>query len=559
MPEIIIIDTRNPQETQTIQLNPEDQLNQECLIGRDPRCCIVLKDNLASRTHGKIAFRNGSHFYSDLGSRNGSKINNIDAQINQEYLLKPSDTIALGNHLLWVKAIAGEETTTVAPQFLTPEQYMPLARLDTATLETWTQGTKQVKCVQIINETVDVKTFAFVGEPPVKFNYQPGQFITLNLNINGQSVKRPYSISSTPSRPHTIEITVKRVSAPGDEPSDPPGLVSNWLHDNLKVGSQIEVNAPLGKFTNFANPAPKLLLISAGSGITPMMSMSRWICDTVSQVDLVFVHSARSPEDIIFRQELEMMSSRYPNFKLAITVTRATAGQPWYGYTGRINETILKAIACDYKERTVYVCGPNPFMAATKELLQKINFPLENYYEESFGGAKQSKPDTPTAPPANQISNQVSDHTSIFRIPAPASVSAPTPNPAPVVPIVEPVLSVPSTAVPSTLIVNGGTVNTSTSIFATPNPAAPTPNSATPVIVLSKSGQEVSCDGEQCILDEAEAEGASLPFGCRRGICGACKVKKIAGEVIYEDDVVCEDGFIYTCIARPVGRVVLEA
>jgi glycine betaine catabolism B len=563
MPEIILIDTRNPQETQTIQLNPEDQLNQECLIGRDPRCCIVLKDNLASRTHGKIAFRNGSHFYSDLGSRNGSKINNVDAQLNQEYLLKPSDIIALGNHLLLVKAIAGEETTTVAPQFLTPEQYMPLARLDPATLETWTQGTKQLKCVQIINETVDVKTFSLVGEPPVKFNYQPGQFITLNLNINGQRVKRPYSISSTPSRPHTIEITVKRVAG-GDEPGDAPGLVSNWLHDNLKIGNQLEVNAPIGKFTNFANPAPKLLLISAGSGITPMMSMSRWICDTVSQVDLVFVYSARSPEDIIFRQELEMMSSRYPNFKLAITITRATTGQPWYGYTGRINGMMLKAIASDYQERTVYVCGPNPFMAETKELLQKINLPMENYYEESFGGggAKQPKPDTPTAPPisqisiSNQISNQISDHTSIFRIAPPAPDPNPVTDPTPAVPIVEPVHSIPSTAVPSTLIVSGGTVNTS--IFP-PTPAVPTPNSATPVIVLTKSGQEVACDGEQCILDEAEAEGASLPFGCRRGICGACKVKKIAGDVIYEDDVACEDGFIYTCIARPVGRVVIEA
>jgi glycine betaine catabolism B len=559
MPEIIIIDTRNPQETQAIQLTPEGQLNQECLIGRDPRCYIVLKDNLASRTHGKIAFRNGNHFYSDLGSRNGSKINNVDAQINQEYLLKPSDTITLGNHLLWVKAIAGEETTTVAPQSLTPEVYMPLATLDIATLETWTQGTKQLKCVQIINETVDVKTFSFVCEPPVKFDYQPGQFVTLNLNINGQIVKRPYSISSSPSRPHTIEITVKRVTA-----GDDPGLVNNWLHDNLKVGSQIEVNAPMGKFTNFANPAPKLLLISAESGIASMMSMSRWICDTASQVDLVFVYSARSPEDIIFRQELEMMSARYPNFKLAITVTGSTTGQPWYGYTGRISESMIKAIASDYQDRTVYVSGSNSFMAETKELLQKITFPLENYYEESFEEAKAGKPNTPTAPPINQMSNQVSDHTSIFRISAPVPVSAPTPtpapkpNPAPATPIVEPVNSVPSTAVPSTLIVNGGPGHTS--IFApVPTPAVPIPNSTIPMIVLSKSGQEVACDGEQCILDEAEAEGANLPFGCRRGICGACKVKKISGEVVYEDDVDCEDGFVYTCIARPVGRVVIDA
>ena len=221
MPEIIVMDTRKPQETKTIQLAPEDQLNQECLIGRDHRCCIVLDDTLASRTHGKIAFRNGSYYYCDLGSRNGSKINNEDAQLNQEYLLKSSDTISVGNHLLLVKAIAGE-ITEVAPQFLTPDQYMPLAAIDTASLETWTKGTKQVRCVQIINETADVKTFTFAAEPPVKFDYQPGQFLTLNLDIDGKSVKRSYSISSTPSRPHTIDITVKRVPAPRDEPNAPP-------------------------------------------------------------------------------------------------------------------------------------------------------------------------------------------------------------------------------------------------------------------------------------------------------------------------------------------------
>ena len=560
MPEIIIIDTRKPQETKTVQLVPEKQLNQECLFGRDQRCCIVLNDTLASRTHGKIAFRNGNYYYSDLGSRNGTKINNEDAQLNQEYLLKPSDTIALGNHLLWVKAIAGVEVTTDSAP-LTPEQYMPLASLDTASLETWTQGTKQVKCVQIINETVDVKTFTFASEPPVKFDYQPGQFITLNLSIGGKSVKRSYSISSTPSRPHSLEITVKRVPAPRDEPSAPPGLVSNWLHDNMKVGSQIEINAPMGKFTNFANPSRKLFMISAGSGITPMMSMSRWICDTVSNVDIIFLHSARSPEDIIFRQELEMMTSRYPNFKLAITVTRPVPGQPWYGYTGRINETILPAIASDYKERTVYVCGPNPFMAATKELLQKIDFPMKNYYEESFGGAKKKKKPAatiPSAPSADQTSIVQTLPPKSTPVSAPATVSASTP------------ISAPVSEVPATSIVNNfNPASASTPIVAPVNLAKPAsvpapvptspPPSSSPIIVLSKSGKEIACDGEEAILDVAEAEGADLPFGCRMGACGACKVKKISGEVIYDDDVDCEDGYILTCVARPVGKVAIEA
>jgi glycine betaine catabolism B len=544
MPEIIIIDTKNPQETKTIKITPEEQINQECLIGRDNRCYIVLKDNLTSRTHGKITFRHGSYFYSDLGSRNGSKINNENVQVNQEYSLKPSDTIALGSHLLWVKAIA-EEKTALAPQSLAPEQYMPLAKMDTASLETWTQGIKQLKCVQIIDETVDVKTFTFVCEPPVKFDYQPGQSLTLNLDIDGKSVKHPYSISSTPSRPHTLEITVKRVSTPEQQHSNSLGLVNNWLHDNLQVGTQITADAPMGNFTNFAHPAAKLLLISASSGITPMMSMSRWICDTVSNVDIVFLHSARTPQDLIFRQELEMMSSRYPNFKLALTVTRSVLGQPWYGYRGRINETSLQAIAPDYQKRIVYVSGPNPFIEATKKLLQKINFPLEQYYEESFGGTKQSKvistmPDVlPTSiiqTPAALAPAAAPAHISAVSTPALALAPAAAPAPTNI------------SAVPATRIVNN---------FA-PIPV-PVSAPAHPVIVLSKSGQEVSYKSQECILDVAEAEGAALPSGCRMGVCGACKVKKIAGEVVYDEDVACEHGFIYTCVARPVGRVVLEA
>ncbi len=290
----------------------------------------------------------------------------------------------------------------------------------------------------------------------------------------------------------------------------------------------MEVNAPMGKFTNFANPANKLLLISAGSGITPMMSMSRWICDTISDVDIVFLHSAKSPEDIIFRQELEMMTTRYSKFKLAITVTRPVPGQPWYGYTGRINETILPAIAADYKDRTVYVCGPNSFMEATKELLQKISFPMENYYEESFGGAKKKKKlATPTTP--------AGDRTSIFQPTSapvsPAPVKPPATRSAPVPPVTpEPVepesVITPPTVAPTSIFSPPMTSMASAPVQPhAPAPAAPKPATTSgSVVVLSKSGQEIACDGEEAILDVAEAEGADLPFGCRMGACGACKV-----------------------------------
>ncbi|MGF1539652.1 MAG: 2Fe-2S iron-sulfur cluster-binding protein [Pleurocapsa sp.] len=538
MPEIIIIDTRKPQETKTVHLNPEKQLNQECLLGRDERCSIVLNDTMTSRIHGKIAFRNGNYFYSDLGSRNGTKINNETAKVNQEYPLKPSDTLAIGNHLLWVKAIARLDLPTVTSQSLTPSQYMPLATIPPKTLQYWTGGTLKIRCLQIINETPDVKTFVFVAEPPILFTYQPGQFVIVNLNINGKPVKCSYSISSTPSRPHTLEITVKRVPPPPDEPTAPQGLVSNWLDHNLKVGVQITIEGPMGKFTNFAHQARKILLISAGSGITPMMSMSRWICDTVSDVDVAFVHSTRSPQDIIFRSELTMMSARYPNFKLAITITRPQPGQPWYGYTGRLNRGILSAIAPDYKERTIYVCGPNEFMAAVKSLLQQMDFPRENYYEESFGAAnkQQPKPPAPTLP--------TKDYTSIIAPPPSQAKALPDNSHNTVI-----------TPVNSTSLVNFAN--------STPPPVIPptvlSPEVSKSTIVLAKSRREISCDARETILDVAENQGLDLPFGCRQGNCGTCKVKKLAGEVAYDDDFDCEPGYILTCVAKPMGRVEIEA
>ena len=577
MPEIIIIDTRKPQETQTILLDPERQPNQEYLIGRDERCYVVLQDSLTSRIHGKIAFRNGNYYYFDLGSRNGSKVNNVNAELDREYLLKPSDTIAMGNHLLWVKAIA-PENPSAAPQALTPSQYMPLATMDTSSLETWTQGTKQVKCAQIIDETADAKTFTFICEPPVKFNYQPGQFVILSLNIDGKNIKYPYSISSTPSRPHSLEITVAR-STPGNEPNATQDLVSNWLHANLRLRSQIEIQPPMGKFTNFANPSAKVLFISADIGIAPMMSMSRWICDTASNVDTVFLHSARSPQDIIFRQELEMITARYPNFKLAITVTHPVPGQPWYGYTGELSETMLSAIAADYKERTVYVCGSNSFMTATKELLQKLDFPMENYHEESFAGVqKKATPKVPardstTMSMPNPASRPARDSTTMSMpnpAPRPAkdSTTMSMPNPAPRPAGDSTTMSMPNPAprLAPKPIASPTVSPTSIVGFDSPPPMAtsapaptPTLTSFTSKIVLAKSGQEISCDGEEAILDVAEAKGADLPFGCRRGSCGACKIRKIEGKVIYDRDIDCEDGFVYTCIARPVGKVTIEA
>ena len=161
--------------------------------------------------------------------------------------------------------------------------------------------------------------------------------------------------------------------------------VSNWLHQQLKIGDQIEISSPMGEFSCIENPAPKILLISAGSGITPMMSMSRWAYDAATDLDITFFHSAQTARDLIFGQELEWMSTQNPNFKLCLSLTRAQISSDWAGLVGRLNAEMLAKIAPDFRERTVYVCGSDSFMESTKTLLQNLDFPMDNYYQESFG------------------------------------------------------------------------------------------------------------------------------------------------------------------------------
>ncbi|NJL82420.1 MAG: FHA domain-containing protein [Chloroflexaceae bacterium] len=502
---------------------PNARTKDQWIMGRASSCDLILNGPAVSRVHGRIVFQEGNYFYSDLGSSDGSRLNNQQVNVGETYPLKAHDTLYVGEFFLILDIaestiVAEEESVSSAP----------------SALPTW-QGDLAVRCVRIVEETVDVKTFSFAAEPPLLFSYKPGQFVTLDLMIAGKSVKRSYSISSTPSRPHLLEITVKRVPTPPDNPDAPPGLVSNWLHDNVKVGSEIKLKGgPLGKFTCADHPGTKLLFISAGSGITPMVSMSRWLYDTASKRDVVFFHSARTPSDIILREELEQLSARWPNFTLAVSTTRPERGRPWMSFSGRLSEAMLMIIAPDFRDRTVYVCGPGGFMEGVKSLMAGLNFPMENYFEESFGGAKgKKKTAAPPPPPATlAASNGATDSSE----PAPTTGAVAAKSPKPAAPVA-------ASVAPTTPSVAGGK----------------------PMIVFAQSGQEIAGDDTLFILDLAEENGISLTSGCRAGSCGACKVKKREGEVAYDGEPHGLDssdqaaGYILTCIARPVGRVVVEA
>lgn len=233
-------------------------------------------------------------------------------------------------------------------------------------------------CREVRQETHDVKTFVFSAPEPRLIRYVPGQFITLELEIDGQTINRCYTLASSPTRPDTVLITVKRVLG---------GVVSNWLHDKLQPGDTVRVLGPAGEFSCFLKAAPlqkKYLFLSAGSGITPLMSMSRAMHDLALDADIVFVHSARTPDDIIFLRELQLMAYNRRQFRLGFVCERRGDQPMWAGFTGFLNHAVLHNVAPDFREREVFTCGPAPYMAAMRSMLQEAGFDMTKYYEESF-------------------------------------------------------------------------------------------------------------------------------------------------------------------------------
>ncbi len=256
------------------------------------------------------------------------------------------------------------------------------------TLPVCSTGVHQLKVTDIINETQDSKTFRLRCDSPQLFSYQPGQYLTVSVNINGKEVQRAYSLSSSPSRPFVLEITVKRV---------PGGLVSNWLCDELKPGSHLTVKGPNGKFSCLEHPASQFLFIAAGSGITPIMSMLRWLSDTGAQVDVQVLISGKTTDEIIFYRELQAIAARNRQIHVAITLTSPTAHQNgWLGLTGRINLSMIQHLAPDYQNRAIFICGPDLFMQQIQNLLQRTGFPMEQFHSESFGDSQAAQ--TPITP-----------------------------------------------------------------------------------------------------------------------------------------------------------------
>jgi len=267
-----------------------------------------------------------------------------------------------------------------------------------------------LECVMVVPEAPNVATFAFRAPSGGWFDYMPGQFLTLELPDPGGTVHRTYTISSSPSRPLSLSITVKAQIG---------SIGSRWMLDHLKPGMRIRASGPSGIFSALNENAPKHLFISAGSGITPMMSMTTYLWDHGTQPDIVFINCARRPSEVIFRERLEHMACRVPGLKLKFVVEEPDPYRVWTGYQGQFNQLMLGLMASDYLDREVYCCGPEPFMQAVRDMLIALGFDMTHYHQESFQAPVTTEAEAPVlddvVPDADTAAEIVFDSSGITR------------------------------------------------------------------------------------------------------------------------------------------------
>jgi len=243
-----------------------------------------------------------------------------------------------------------------------------------------------LECCSVVPEVPNVMTFSFVAPSGAWFQFKPGQFLTLELPVPDGPLWRTYTISSSPSRPLSVSVTVK---------AQKMSIGTRWMLDNLRPGVRIKAKGPAGIFTLAPKPDRSFLFISAGAGITPSLSMLTFLFDRGIGTDVILVNCARRPSEIIFRHQLERMAARVPSIKLHFIVKEDDPYDIWSGYRGQFNQIMLGLIANDYLERDIYCCGPEPFMQAVRDILYSLGFDMENYFEESFNTAVETKADIP--------------------------------------------------------------------------------------------------------------------------------------------------------------------
>ena len=238
-----------------------------------------------------------------------------------------------------------------------------------------------LRLIQTQPQTHDARTLRFRILDESKLFAKPGQFLTFRWTIDGKQVLRSYTISSSPTDDGHVEITPKRTEH---------GFVSVFLNEQAKPGLTVEANGPYGRFYFDETLHKTVALIAAGSGITPMISMVRYIADRKLATHARLLYCVRTDADIIFQNELARLAESLPNFNYEVCLSRPDPN--WKGQTGRLSEKFVSQQVSDLDTTTFFLCGPKGFMENAREILMTLGVSHDRILQESFGESKEHQP-----------------------------------------------------------------------------------------------------------------------------------------------------------------------
>ncbi|RYY12941.1 MAG: ferredoxin--NADP reductase [Cytophagaceae bacterium] len=354
--------------------------------------------------------------------------------------------------------------------------------------------------VALTQETPDTVTIHLERPDRQAVPTKPGQYLTLLVPCD-PAAKRPerraYSLSSTPADAPRLSVTVKRVVG---------GLVSNYLLDTVRVGQQYEVLPPMGSFV--VQPSPKaarsLVLIGAGSGITPLMSMLKAVVREEPQSHVLLIYGNRNEESVIFQQQLaELEASSRGRLQVEHVYSQPLRPAGAHQHTGRVNRTTLLRILeqrhqFPAPQAEYYICGPEGLMTEAQAALELLSVPTSRVRRESFVAAA----DTAEAGDSHG------------------------------------------------------------DVLAGADDGPVTSRNVT--IQYEGSEYILAVPTGKTILDAALDEDIDLPYSCQAGLCTACRGKCLSGKVHLDEreglsDAELAKGYILTCVAHPLTPdVVIE-
>ena len=286
----------------------------------------------------------------------------------------------LRNLVEWSKGPAKEVDTATTPKVnllrglaarattpLLPDDYLKLLN------PLWSARELRGEIVEVRGETEDSATVTIKPGWGFSAQYRPGQYVGIGLRLDGRWHWRSYSLTSVPRRDDKhITITVK---------ATPEGFLSTHLVHGVKPGTIVRLAAPKGDFA-LPDPAPpKILFISAGSGITPLMAMLRSLQARGESPDIVHVHSAPSKDAVIFHDELRELEKAQPGYRLHLQLT---------GSDGHLDFDELDSLVSDWESRSAWACGPAAMLDSAEKVWQRAGL-QDSLHMERFTIARTDK------------------------------------------------------------------------------------------------------------------------------------------------------------------------